>query len=94
MTKGEVEFIEDINNLQNYKPITVTQLEHDEISRFEENLITQCPNLSNWKPRKFSYRCPSPDTSQKLKINDAPFKLIKFDPLKSFGFFLNIKPRK
>jgi hypothetical protein len=93
MTKGEVEFIDDVHNLQNYKPITVTEDEHDEISKSDFYLITKKPKLSNWKPRKMSYKMQSPDIKPGSKISLVPFKLIQYDPMKSFGFFLNSKPK-
>lgn len=93
MTKGEVEFIDDVHNLQNYKPITVTEDEHDEISKSDIYLITKKPKLSNWKPRKMSYKMQSPDIKASSKISLVPFKLIQYDPMKSFGFFLNSKPK-
>lgn len=35
----------------------------------------------------------SPDIKASSKISLVPFKLIQYDPMKSFGFFLNSKPK-
>lgn len=90
MTPGEVEFLEDIQNLQNYKPIMVPQetkeSTKEQLSR--KNTITKKPDLSKWKPRKMSYKDPEFENQRDSPVKVPELTLIKFDPLKSFEFVL------
>lgn len=76
LTKGEIEFLEDVNNLQNYKPIQNHELDNEvsndhNLTQLPSEIVAKKPDLSKWKPRKMSYKMKSPSEWGHIQIKIA-----------------------